>query len=141
MPRTATVKSHIRASERQVHQIDAGDVAGKVVSPEHAGTEVQLISVRAHAGLRFDKDGAGFLTAPASVRAFGPNHRWRQTYDRELTVPLKREAGATDARRGGDRQYLRQPGQTLGCAFGAGYGRRSGDHRCSAEHGAAHYGD
>ncbi|MEM8801924.1 MAG: hypothetical protein AAGF55_05265 [Pseudomonadota bacterium] len=96
MTRTATVNYHVHAPERQAYQIDAGGVVGKIVSPEHAVTEVQLTDVRTDGGVSFGRDSVGFLTAPSTVSVFDQDHSWRDAYDQELTSLLTREVGAKE---------------------------------------------
>ncbi|MEM6759677.1 MAG: CmcJ/NvfI family oxidoreductase [Pseudomonadota bacterium] len=96
MPRTATVNYHVHASERQAYHIDAGGVVGKIVSPQHAVTEVELTDVRATGGVSFERDSVAFLTAPSTVRAFEEDNTWQRSYDQELTALLTREVGATE---------------------------------------------
>ncbi|MEL6919927.1 MAG: CmcJ/NvfI family oxidoreductase [Pseudomonadota bacterium] len=96
MTQSATVNYHVHAPERQAYHIDADGVVGKIVSPKHAVTEVQLTDVRANGGVRFDDDSVGFLTAPSSVSAFDQDHSWQDTYDQELAALLTRKVGATE---------------------------------------------
>lgn len=96
MTRTATVNYHVHAPERQAYHIDAGGVVGKIISPEHDVTEVQLTDVRTDGHVSFDKVGVAFLSAPSIVRTFEQNDTWRNTYDQELTTLLRHEVGATE---------------------------------------------
>ncbi|MEM6742212.1 MAG: CmcJ/NvfI family oxidoreductase [Pseudomonadota bacterium] len=92
MPRTASVNYHVRKSERQAFEIDAGGVVGEMVSPELAPTEIQVSDERAGASVAFASDGVAFLHAPSRVASFA-GEGWRETYDAELTALLKAELG------------------------------------------------
>lgn len=96
MTRTAIVNYHVHSPERQAYHIDAGGVVGKIVSPEHAVTEVQLTDVRTDTPVTFDRDSVEFLSAPSTVDGFGQDQTWQDTYDAELTTLLTREVGATE---------------------------------------------
>lgn len=96
MTRTAMVNYHVHGTERQAYHIDADGVDGKIVSPKHAVTEVQLTDVRTDDGVSFDVDSVGFLTAPSTISVFDRDNIWRDAYDQELTTLLTREIGATE---------------------------------------------
>ncbi|WP_147113236.1 CmcJ/NvfI family oxidoreductase [Tateyamaria sp. syn59] len=96
MTRTATVNYHVHKPERQAYHIDAGGVAGQLISPTLIATDVALNDTRGGAEVGFALDGVGFFHAPSDVTAFDDNHPWQSIYDRELTELLTRELGAKD---------------------------------------------
>ena len=96
MTRMAKVNYHVHASERQAYQIDPGGVEGKIISPEHAVTDVALTDARCGAGVTFAHDSVQFLDAPSAVQAFDTGETLKDTYDHELTELLSREIGAKE---------------------------------------------
>ncbi|SLN35538.1 hypothetical protein TRL7639_01679 [Falsiruegeria litorea R37] len=96
MTKAATVNYHVHAPERQAYHIDAGGVAGELISPKHAATQVKLKDVRAGASVSFASDSVGFCNAPSKVRAFDDSRAWQAVYDQELTALLTRNIGAKE---------------------------------------------
>ncbi|MEM7443925.1 MAG: hypothetical protein AAF414_11410, partial [Pseudomonadota bacterium] len=65
MPRVATVNYHVHRPNRQAFHIDAGGVAGNLISPELVATKVPVNDVRAgEASVSFNRDSVAFTTAP-----------------------------------------------------------------------------
>lgn len=96
MARTAHVNYHVHRPETQAYQIDAGGVAGALISPEHAVTEVVLNDTRDGTHVSFDTDSVGFFDAPSTVTDFDDARAWTTTYDRELAELLTREVAAKE---------------------------------------------
>ena len=97
MLRTGRVNYHVHKPERQAFHIDAGGVAGKLISPELVDTEVSLRDVRDDAtAVSYPEDSLAFVHAPTTVASFADDDAWRNAYDRELTELLERELGAQD---------------------------------------------
>ena len=96
MPRTAIVNYHLHTSERQAYHIDAGGVAGEIISPQHAVTEVKINDVRDGTEVSFANDSVGFFDIPTQVKSFDDSGDWQAKYDQELTELLTRELGAKE---------------------------------------------
>ena len=76
MARIATVNYHVRSSARPAYQIDAGGVVGKLVSPEHAETTVEVKDVRnGETAVSFSDDAVMFERLPTGVASFGDDNR------------------------------------------------------------------
>lgn len=97
MARIATVNYHVRSSARPAYQIDAGGVVGKLVSPEHAETTVEVKDVRnGETAVSFSDDAVMFERLPTGVASFDDDNDWKGTYDRELASLLKAKVGARE---------------------------------------------
>lgn len=97
MPRTAIVNYHVHSDHRQAYHIDAGGVAGKIIAPEHAVTEVEVFDERAvGVGTTFDAESVGFTWFPTTVKSFGDDQDWQGTYDAELKQLLATEVDAKE---------------------------------------------
>lgn len=96
MQRTATVNYHVHKPERQAFELDAGGIAGNLVSPELAPTQVPVSDVRDGAlGLEFDEDAVQFFRFPSKVPDVHGDH-WQETYDAEITALLTGELGVRE---------------------------------------------
>ncbi|MEM6656959.1 MAG: CmcJ/NvfI family oxidoreductase [Pseudomonadota bacterium] len=96
MTRVATVNYHVHKAERQAFELDAGGIAGNLISPELAVTEVELTDTRASdRPARFASESVEFAHAPSAVTDFSGD-AWSKTYDRELTDLLTLRLGARD---------------------------------------------
>ncbi|WP_170603167.1 CmcJ/NvfI family oxidoreductase [Ruegeria arenilitoris] len=96
MPRKAIVNYHVIADQRQAYHIDAGGVQGKIISPPHAVTEVNLYDVRAETSVSFSDDSIGFVTSASEVHSFEQDDEWHRVYDQELDTLLSRNLGAKE---------------------------------------------
>lgn len=96
MPKTATVNYHVHADTRQSYQLDAGGVAGQLISPEHAVTQVQVLDTRSETTVEFDRDSVAFFDAPSAITDFADTTAWRDTYDQELASLLKHAVAAEE---------------------------------------------
>ena len=97
MPRTTAVNYHVHRPHRQAYHIDADGIVGKLVSPEHAVTEVRVNDVRRdEASVTFASDSVAFAHYPTQVTAFTDARDWQSVYERELTQLLCRELGARE---------------------------------------------
>ncbi len=97
MTQTAIVNYHVHADHRQAYHIDAGGAVGKLISPEHAVTEVKVLDERAEgAATTFETDSVGFTTFLTTIKSFGPDQSWKSIYDAELTRLLTKEVHAKD---------------------------------------------
>ena len=96
--RYGTVNYHLRKPERQAFVIDADGIAGKLISPELAVTQVALTDLRGTgAEAHFDRDGFAFAKAPSRIADFAQGADWRAQYDRELIDLLRDKTGAAEA--------------------------------------------
>lgn len=97
MPRTGTVNYHVHKPGRQAFQIDVGGVAGNLIAPELAETDVAVRDVRSgEAAVSFLADSLSFVQAPTDVASFGGDVAWRETYEQELRNLLEGELGAEE---------------------------------------------
>lgn len=97
MPRMGYVNYHVHKPHRQAFHIDAGGVAGEMIWPEVARTEITVKDVRAgEASVGFAKDSLSFVTRPTAVTDFGDDTDWQTTYDAELRQLLRDEVAATE---------------------------------------------
>ncbi|WP_170402256.1 CmcJ/NvfI family oxidoreductase [Ruegeria arenilitoris] len=97
MPGAATVNYHVHSASRQAFQIDAGGVAGNLISPELVATEIPLRDLRgSEDAVSFSTDGVSFVTSPSNVTSFDDGNDWQQVYDRELTELLIQHLGAKE---------------------------------------------
>jgi hypothetical protein len=96
MQRTGIVNYHVHKPQRQAFELDAGGIAGNLISPELAPTKVPLTDMRGSVRpLRFAEDGVEFGFAPSTVTAFSGDG-WKKTYDEELTRLLKDKLAARE---------------------------------------------
>ena len=97
MPRIATVNYHLHGPDRPAYQIDAGGVAGKIVSPPHDVTRIEVRDQRTgEADVTFARDGIAFEHVPTAVADFSVTGDWQPAYDAELRDLLTRELGARE---------------------------------------------
>ncbi|WP_298919983.1 CmcJ/NvfI family oxidoreductase [uncultured Roseobacter sp.] len=96
MAQTATVNYHVHKKTRQAFELDAGGIAGNLISPELAPTEVRLSDVRRAARpVRFAEDAVEFATLPSAVGTFSGDG-WQEVYDAELSALLTERLGARE---------------------------------------------
>ena len=97
MARTAIVNYHVHKPERQAFELDADGIAGNLISPELAPTEVKLFDQREGAAdISFAEDCIGFAHAPTVVGSFDATENWRDTYEAELRTLLATHIGAKE---------------------------------------------
>ena len=96
MTTRATVNYHYPSARRQAYHIDAGGVAGAVVSPPHDVVEVAVADMRVEGNASFEADSVALTRLPSSVTDFPAGGDWTETYDRELAALLARELGASE---------------------------------------------
>ncbi len=88
MTRIATVNYHVHKPYRQAFELDAGGIAGNVVSPELASTAVTLEDTRATTNtIKFASDAVEFIPLKTQVQDFARD-AWKPTYVAELTAML-----------------------------------------------------
>ncbi len=98
MTRTATVNYHVHKPERQAFTLDAGGVAGRLIAPELAETDVTLRDMReTPEGVTFNADAVEFVALHTAVQDFS-GEAWRVTYDAELTAFLRDRLQVQDVR-------------------------------------------
>lgn len=96
MTRTATVNYHVHKPHRQAFELDAGGIAGNLISPELAPTSVELADVRATpTSVTFASDAVEFTPLATQVRDFSGD-AWEQTYDAELMAMLRERLDARE---------------------------------------------
>ena len=96
MTRKATVNYHVHKPYRQAFELDAGGIAGNLISPELAPTFVTLTDMRATTNsVTFASDAVEFATLETQVRDFAGD-AWKPTYDAELTAMLSDRLGARE---------------------------------------------
>ncbi|MEL6565287.1 MAG: CmcJ/NvfI family oxidoreductase [Pseudomonadota bacterium] len=96
MTRTAMVNYHVHKPFRQAFELDAGGIAGSLISPELAPTPVVLTDMRPSSNpVTFASDAVEFLRRPTAVTAFSGD-AWRAAYDAELTTILTQTLGARE---------------------------------------------
>ncbi|NOD94486.1 hypothetical protein GS636_16970 [Ruegeria sp. HKCCD4884] len=96
MTRTATVNYHVHKPYRQAFELDAGGIAGNLISPELASTTVALEDTRATTKtIDFESDAVEFVRLETQVQDFAGDD-WIQTYDAELTAMLLDRLGARE---------------------------------------------
>lgn len=96
MTRVGTVNYHVHKKDRQAFEIDAGGVAGMLVSPVLITTKVAVRDVRnGEAEVSFARDSVSFETVPSAV-SDSSGTGWREAYDAELTALLGSKLGASE---------------------------------------------
>lgn len=96
MTRIGTVNYHVHTRARQAFVLDADGIAGNLISPEMAATQVRLTDLRGGpSGAAFAADGIEFATAPSRVADFDAPG-WQAVYDRELAELLRDRIGARE---------------------------------------------
>lgn len=88
MSNTGRVNYHVHAPYRQSFVIDADGVAGNLISPELAETQITLNDLRIAGSTTYARDGVAFETYPSAITDFSDMQDWRQQYDRELAALL-----------------------------------------------------
>lgn len=96
MARTGHVNYHVHTPGRQAFEIDAGGIAGNLVSPELVETEIALHDVRQGRTTRFATDGVSFEHSPTEVTSFDNHTAWQPVYDAELTALLTHRIAAQE---------------------------------------------
>lgn len=124
MPRIGRVNYHVHRPGRQAYHIDAGGVVGRLISPEHALTDVPVNDVRAgEARVSFATDSVTFEQVPTAVASFAEGGGWEATYDAELRALLTRLLGAREVMvfdhtvRVDDPTSDRQPARNVHCDY------------------------
>ncbi|WP_298934828.1 CmcJ/NvfI family oxidoreductase [uncultured Ruegeria sp.] len=96
MTRTATVNYHVHKSYRQAFELDAGGIAGNLISPELAATSVVLADNRTTtSSVSFACDAVEITPLKTQVRDFAGNG-WKPIYDTELKAMLQGRLGARE---------------------------------------------
>lgn len=96
MSQTGTVNYHVHKPARQAFEIDAGGVAGRLVSPELVPKDIVVHDVRhGDTDVTFQRDSVTFEHLPSAVTDFS-TPGWQATYDRELTDLLRSSLAARD---------------------------------------------
>lgn len=96
MTRTATVNYHVHKPYRQAFALDAGGIAGNLISPELVPTGVALMDTRdTNSSMTFASDAVEFVSLTTAVQGFAGD-AWKPTYDAELTALLSDRLGARD---------------------------------------------
>ena len=96
MTKTAIVNYHVHKNERQAFELDAGGIAGNLISPELAPVQVALNDVRKKEHpVRFEHDAVEFVSAPSAVEDFS-GEEWQPIYDEELRRLLTDRLGVRD---------------------------------------------
>ncbi|MEM8775936.1 MAG: CmcJ/NvfI family oxidoreductase [Pseudomonadota bacterium] len=96
MTRAAQVNYHVHKSYRQAFELDAGGIAGNLISPELAPTFVALADNRtATTSVSFASDAVEFTVLKTRVRDFAGDV-WKPIYNAELTSMLLDRLGARE---------------------------------------------
>ncbi|MBO9448307.1 CmcJ/NvfI family oxidoreductase [Ruegeria sp. R14_0] len=96
MTRIATVNYHVHKPFRQAFELDAGGIAGNLISPELAPTTVSLTDNRVtNRPVSFASDAVEFTSLKTKVRDFAGDD-WKQAYNTELTGTLADKLGAQE---------------------------------------------
>ncbi|WP_170789598.1 CmcJ/NvfI family oxidoreductase [Ruegeria lacuscaerulensis] len=96
MTRTATVNYHVHKPYRQAFELDAGGIAGNLVSPELGTTSVTLVDNRATTNtVKFASDSVEFVALITQVQHLS-GAAWKPIYDAELTAMLSDRLGARE---------------------------------------------
>lgn len=97
MAQTATVNYHVHKPEQQAFELDAGGIAGNLISPELAPTQVSVRDMRlSGSGMSFKGNSVGFTDFPTSVHSFDADNDWQQSYDKEVSELLQSQTGAQE---------------------------------------------
>lgn len=97
MRRTATVNYHVHKDARQAFELDAGGIAGNLISPELVPTEIDLADTRdPSVSVSFAKDAVEFARYPSRITDFDDGRDWEARYNDELTRLLTERLGAQD---------------------------------------------
>ena len=90
------VNYHVHKPHRQAFELDAGGIAGNLISPELAPTSVELGDVRdMPASITFTSDAVEFVRQPTRVKDYSGD-AWKETYDSELSALLQDRLGARE---------------------------------------------
>ncbi|NOD65615.1 MULTISPECIES: CmcJ/NvfI family oxidoreductase [unclassified Ruegeria] len=96
MTRTAIVNYHVHKSYRQAFELDAGGVAGNLISPELVATSVVLADNRTtKTSISFARDAVEITPFETQVRDFAGDG-WKPTYDAEIKAMLQDKLGARE---------------------------------------------
>ena len=97
MRRTAKVNYHVHNDPRQAFELDAGGIAGNLISPELAPTQIELADTRVPSvSVSFAKDAVEFARSPSRITDFDDGRDWEALYGDELTRLLTERLGAQD---------------------------------------------
>ncbi len=97
MSRLATVNYHVHSQQRQAFQIDAGGIAGKLISPELVPTQIELTDLRgSERSVSFPNDGLAFRQIPTQVTSFDGDKSWTEAYNEEIERLLRAELAAKE---------------------------------------------
>lgn len=97
MSRSGHVNYHVHKPERQAFHIDAGGIAGNLISPDLVPTPVAVNDVRtAKTSVSFASDSVAFARKPSGVVPCAGGGDWQVDYDRELSALLRKDLGAVD---------------------------------------------
>lgn len=97
MHRHGYVNYHVHTPERQAFHIDAGGIAGNLISPELKKTQIEVNDVRRpDVSVDFATDSVSFASFPTVVTDFSDCSAWQSTYNAELTLLLSRELRAKE---------------------------------------------
>ena len=125
MSRAATVNYHVHKPERQAFELDAGGIAGNLISPELVPTSVDLTDMRkTPSAVTFATDGVEFARLTSRVTDFSGND-WTDVYDAELTGLLRQRVGAQEVLvfdhtvRVDDREATRKPARNVHSDYSA----------------------
>ncbi len=95
MTQTATVNYHVHKPYRQAFELDAGGIAGNLISPELASTAIALVDARATNTATFASDAVEFASLKTQVHDFAGD-TWKPAYDAELTAMLSDRLGVRE---------------------------------------------
>jgi len=85
MGATATVNYHIHKQERQAFELDAGGIAGNLISPELVETRVTVQDERNNDVVTsFKQASVAFAAFDTSVDVLDDDHAWQTTYEDEI---------------------------------------------------------
>lgn len=148
MHHSGIVNYHRHSPERQAYRIDADGISGRLASPEHVPTQVQVRDVRGlNEGPRFASESFTFLQAPYSGPLQGRD--WAPAYEAALEALLREALGAQTVHifdhtlRVDDPAALRRPARNVHSDYSAQGARARLDDLLgpeeAAEWAAGHY--
>lgn len=96
MIQSGTVNYHVHKPFRQAFEIDAGGIAGNLISPELSPTQVAVLDQRHEEGLAdYATDGFAFARIATNVTNFEAAD-WQKAYDAELADFLSQRINAKE---------------------------------------------
>ena len=97
MQMDASVNYHVKKTAPQAFEFDVDGIAGNLVSPELAATNVNVTDLRSSDWQpTFQRDGIEFINQPSKVKDFDETGTWKAAYDQELINLLERRLGAAE---------------------------------------------